>query len=251
MANEFDTRIRLGTVPPDRNTVAIVVLIVAGGSILAFAISVLFIDETKAMTIFNSLLPVLGTWVGTVLAFYFSKENFQAANESMTNMARQVTSQTGTGGVRIVREMMIPRKSMMVHPFKDSKSGTLDEMADKILIDTLLEFCKTRQVNRVPVLDKDDKPIAMIHKRYLDEYRGLPETEKKTLKDLFDALPDAHKRIGNGFVPVRPESPLHEAKEMMDALESCRDALVTETGGSDDPVVGWITDDLIRKNARI
>ena len=31
-----------------------------------------------AKLVFGSLLPLLGTWVGTVLAFYFAKANFES-----------------------------------------------------------------------------------------------------------------------------------------------------------------------------
>src|SRR5690242_16592162 len=37
--------------------------------------------------IFNALLPLLGTWVGTVLAYYFSKQNFESATNSVQRMA--------------------------------------------------------------------------------------------------------------------------------------------------------------------
>ena len=32
-----------------------------------------------AQLVFGSVLPLLGTWVGTVLAFYFAKANFESA----------------------------------------------------------------------------------------------------------------------------------------------------------------------------
>jgi hypothetical protein len=32
--------------------------------------------DTAAENVLNSVLPLLGTWVGTILAYYFSKENF-------------------------------------------------------------------------------------------------------------------------------------------------------------------------------
>lgn len=35
---------------------------------------------------FTLLLPVLGTWVGTVLAFYFSRENFAEAASFMKQL---------------------------------------------------------------------------------------------------------------------------------------------------------------------
>jgi len=32
--------------------------------------------------LFGMLLPLIGTWVGTVLAYYFSKDNFEAASKT-------------------------------------------------------------------------------------------------------------------------------------------------------------------------
>ena len=37
------------------------------------------------------LLPVIGAWVGTVLAFYFGQVNFEAASRSAANLVRQLS----------------------------------------------------------------------------------------------------------------------------------------------------------------
>ena len=37
------------------------------------------------------VLPLVGTWVGTVLAFYFSRENFVAAASQTASLVRQLT----------------------------------------------------------------------------------------------------------------------------------------------------------------
>src|SRR5215208_905627 len=65
-----------------------------GASILGIVvISIVAISaagKTRAETsrlVFSSVLPLLGTWVGTVLAFYFARENFQAATESTLRLA--------------------------------------------------------------------------------------------------------------------------------------------------------------------
>src|SRR5271155_1830489 len=42
----------------------------------------------SAQNVLGSVLPLLGTWVGTILAYYFSKENFEAATKSVTEMAK-------------------------------------------------------------------------------------------------------------------------------------------------------------------
>jgi hypothetical protein len=50
-----------------------------------------FLDAVKY--VFASVLPVVAAWVGTVMAFYFGKENFKAATDSLSQIARQLTSQ--------------------------------------------------------------------------------------------------------------------------------------------------------------
>jgi hypothetical protein len=45
-----------------------------------------------AQNVLHTVLPLVGTWVGTIIAFYFTKENFEAATRSVTDMARQLTS---------------------------------------------------------------------------------------------------------------------------------------------------------------
>ena len=47
-------------------------------------------DTTKY--VFAAILPLLGTWVGTVLAHYFQKENLAATTKSISDMAKTVSS---------------------------------------------------------------------------------------------------------------------------------------------------------------
>ena len=37
------------------------------------------------------LLPVIGAWVGAVLAFYFGNENFDAASKSAANLVSELS----------------------------------------------------------------------------------------------------------------------------------------------------------------
>jgi hypothetical protein len=52
--------------------------------------------KESAQLLVSSLLPVFGTWVGTVLAFYFSKENFEAANRGTIDLVRSVAQRLGS-----------------------------------------------------------------------------------------------------------------------------------------------------------
>src|SRR5215216_1658496 len=44
----------------------------------------------RAQNVFNAVLPLFGTWVGTVLAYYFSRENFAAASDSTQQLVRDL-----------------------------------------------------------------------------------------------------------------------------------------------------------------
>ena len=48
-----------------------------------------FFDIAKY--ILGVLLPVIGAWVGTVLAFYFGQVHFEAASRSAENIVRQLS----------------------------------------------------------------------------------------------------------------------------------------------------------------
>ncbi len=55
-----------------------------------------------ARLIFTSMLPLFGTWVGTVLAFYFVRENLEAATESTLRLSGAFSSSD------LVTKAMIP-----------------------------------------------------------------------------------------------------------------------------------------------
>jgi len=40
---------------------------------------------------FNVIIPLLATWIGTVLAFYFGRENFEAASKQYKSIINQLT----------------------------------------------------------------------------------------------------------------------------------------------------------------
>jgi hypothetical protein len=69
--------------------------------------------EDAGTRVLGSVLPLLGTWVGTVLAYYFSKENFEAATKSVTELAKQITPQEKLKSTP-VSKVMILRKDMFV-----------------------------------------------------------------------------------------------------------------------------------------
>jgi hypothetical protein len=56
------------------------------------------------------ILPMIGTWVGTVLAFHFGKEQLEAATRSVTSIARELTPDEKLRSIRGT-DKMIPRSA--------------------------------------------------------------------------------------------------------------------------------------------
>ena len=55
-------------------------------------IAIAFGDEKKVSAIkdiLSILLPVIGAWAGTVIAYYFSRENFESATKSTRSLVPQ------------------------------------------------------------------------------------------------------------------------------------------------------------------
>ena len=67
---------RLGFLVVKWTSIALAVL---AAFVIAGAIWVKEYFKATTQLLFSSLLPLFGSWVGTVLAYYFSKDNYEAA----------------------------------------------------------------------------------------------------------------------------------------------------------------------------
>ena len=67
----------------------IVAIMVAVGSffgLIAFVVAT-YLNARDVSVLFNAVIPVIATWIGTILAYYLSKSNFEAANRSVMSLA--------------------------------------------------------------------------------------------------------------------------------------------------------------------
>jgi hypothetical protein len=80
------------------------------------------------------VLPVVAAWVGTLMAFYFGKENFKAATDSVSQIARQLTSQEKLGQTN-VQKIGKPMEAVAPLRFDETdklESVTLDKLEEKM-----------------------------------------------------------------------------------------------------------------------
>lgn len=201
-----------------------------------------FKDDPSKLTgvkdIISMILPVVAAWVGTVLAFYFSRENYAAAAENNAAVLNLRFDQ---------RLQAIPVTEVMI-PIEKAEVLTTDEAEDKIkLKDDLIDakFDKTGR-NRLPILNGKGIARYVVHRSIIDKSvaekalsTGGSPAKDLTLKDLVDNI--AYKPWINSFGTVERNAKMSEVKALMDRDPKCADVFVTEDGTPQTRVIGWIT----------
>src|SRR5215470_1127822 len=78
-----------------RRWLTFVVVLISVSGIVALGIAGIIVKTVGANDPFEkikyvsaTILPLLASWVGTILAFYFSKENLVAATQSVTDLTK-------------------------------------------------------------------------------------------------------------------------------------------------------------------
>jgi hypothetical protein len=231
--------------PPEITEIAKLVLGISGIGILVIAAVALggaafsgnrehFKDTSQL--VFNSLLPLLGTWVGTVLAYYFSRKNFESASQSVERMVTLTTEQR-LGQLLVQKEMLRPGQITVfqIPPGKSPKDVLLKDLRIKL----------GDKITRIPVVDSNGVVLYIVHQSGLFKFiaekalGGGANIEKLTLQDLVD---DAElKNWVTNIVYIPESASVADAKKKMDDQKGCQDLIVTQTGSNAEPMLGWMT----------
>src|SRR4029077_2933276 len=189
--------------------------------------------------VFGSLLPLLGTWVGTVLAFYFAKANFESAAKN----TKDLLGITETLRSTLVESVMLK----MTDPSVIKKTLVPPEKPESLKIAELVKIMRDNRRNRLPVLNSDSSPLFVIHLSTLTDFistqaltPGAKPVTALTISDLQSRDPQLYQQI-LAWTCVKLGAPLAEAKLAMETTPNCSDVFVTTSGRKSDPVVGWIT----------
>lgn len=234
--------------------------IVIVGSVALFLLAIVVIVATAltnaqnlgatTQTLFSALLPLVGTWVGTILAYYFSRENFQTASRSFLDTVKELTPIEKLGKIPVKDAMLKigTIKAVKMKAGRSEKDIKLEEL--KKLLDGV--------VTRIPVLDEKGAVRYVIHQSMLYKYIAEESCAKGpafqfadvTLEDFlnFELMKDYVSRT-RAFVAA--DQTLADAKVQMEAVPGCQDVFVTEHGQADEPVLGWLTNIEIAKHSKV
>lgn len=233
-------------VPEKRNTADRLALFVIGtaGVILALLISLAVYNAgdnkaEAAKDVLNAVLPLLASWVGTVLAYYYSRENLSAATRNATEMAQQLSGAEKLQILR-VRDAMIP-------------VDRIDTMRvdDRTPLADIIDFLHKRSRQRLPIFSERSVVRFIVHLSTINAFISRCALEKRPLDGLtfgdLIAEPAHAELLRTSFGVVGETATLAEAKAALEQGRDREDVFITRSGGRDEPVLGWITDnDLVR-----
>ena len=141
-----------------RNRLARFVLGFSVAAITIIAIYTIYQEPAEAKNIFNIVLPVFASWVGTILAFYYGRENFESANEEVRRIVERLTPEQISRDP--ISKHMRPLASMSYFQIPTGKGD-----ADFTLAELRKKF--GGNITRLPVIEADKKPKYMIHESSL------------------------------------------------------------------------------------
>jgi hypothetical protein len=230
------------------STVALVLLGIA--ALVGAAVAGGDAFRQTAQLLFSSLLPLLGTWVGTVLAFYYTKENFAAASASTMDIVRTVSQRLKTSRVS---DYMMRRGNVIAELIPPGKAlGDLTIAAVEKRFTTI--GANGQRISRLLILDSTDACVAIIHRAVFTEALASGLQDSPPVDPAADTLakllskpyPSPTGTTYEEFVTrtiafVAEERTLADAKSEMEKVPGCQDVIVTKTGSKAEPLIGWIS----------
>ncbi|MBX7045659.1 MAG: hypothetical protein K1X86_07455 [Ignavibacteria bacterium] len=201
----------------------------------------------------TTLLPLWGTWIGTVLAYYFSKENFEAATKGINSIIKQVSARESLKSFSVENEM-IPL-SKITRFQRESGTNKIDET---ISVKEIFDFINKQNatgniIGRVPFIKEDDTLLYIIHISTLEKFKlakldskvSSSDIDKITLLQMKDE-PIVKKYFENGAKFASKNTNLSDIQDIFEKYPgSCEDVFITEDGQSSGKIIGWITNDIV------
>jgi len=133
-----------------------------------------------AQLVFTSILPLLGTWVGTVLAFYYTKENFESASRATLEAVR-------SGSQRLestrVADKMMPTSAIVTARIPAGK--TIDDIQTQEVVSEFEKLGSNGQkISRLLFLDDSGACTAILHRSVWVEMlnSGLRERRHSSIR---------------------------------------------------------------------
>ncbi len=191
--------------------------------------------DVRAQNVLNSVLPLFGTWVGTVLAYYFSRDNFETASTSTERLVRQLTPEERLRSTPVADVM-----SKNILSIRNLNAKVEDEVKKLIAKDSK---------RYLPILKSTLAIEALVYREGLISYLydlSKADRSKKTIGDLLKERSD----LKQPYAFVGEGGTLADAKDALGEIENCKVVFITKSGDPKEPVIGLLTTTDIAKYSR-
>jgi uncharacterized integral membrane protein len=228
----------------NRNRTILTLIIVSSGILLIAILALIIIlladaqqQFESAKWVFNAIIPLIASWIGTVIAFYFGRENFESATRQAMALTRETLDDIQVGNIMINVKTIVYRK---IDPADDAKSS----------LSSIITLYKDIDKDRIPIFSSALKPRFIIQKSTMIDYLNSNQGIKPdlNLKDMIVANPNKFSFEANeGFVVVSRTNTVEEALNKMNSIKGCQDVFITDNGKETGEVIGWLTNTLINR----
>lgn len=223
---------------------------------------------------FNILLPVLATWVGTVLTFYFNERARQGLQDTLGEALTRNSNKPPPEMIPVAQKMVVTSDIISLIELKDidEKNITVGQMR---MIFKGVEYFEPKSIfftgnnNNNGLTQNADRKVTrliftyerkfkyIIHSSTLDEFiakKFLDAGQEKTANDvnsvtLSEVLgeKDVRSQIEKMVVFAPISESLGAVQQRMNQNIGAQDAFITVSGGAAEPILGWLSDvDLLK-----
>lgn len=217
-----------------------------GGIAVVAGLAIGFATDRAATTqqVFTAVIPLLASWVGAVIAYYFSSESLDAATRNVMDLMPVEEKLKSIP----VSKVMIKLSKMTVFKYDDTQK----------VQNILKKLNDSGKGERLPFLDNKKLPIYMLHKSAINDAIVKATTLDKTLQIaditfqmLFDKVPSLQGLATGSFGTLGEDATLETARTDMTRINNCQDVFITKDGTKNSPVLGWITNGIIAENSKL
>lgn len=218
-------------------------------------------DDTTIRDTFNVLLPVLGSWVGMVLTFYFSDRTQERLNTTLTNaIGKQAPEQQK---ISSIMKKMTEIRGIQEIGHKDDK-----EFSSKSIVEFFKSFESRpgeQAITRKIITDTSKNFLYIFHlatlKSFLVDYQlgvldqelGITRREdhiidvKHCTIHQFLSIESYRKLVSDKVVFVPENTSLGVARDLLKQSSGAEDIIITTNGQQSGAMIGWLSDvDLLK-----
>ena len=206
-------------------------------------------DSPDYSIISQTLIPIWATWIGTILAFYFGKENLDSATKSYREVIKRLTPEEKMATLYIEDEML-PFDEIVSLDFETQKGRPIQEILDNREFKEYHRYVFFDNKHLKKVIDRS-LFLEFINME-LNKTQDMEYVNKLTFEDMLTTSDESiQKKLNKALVYVLPTDTLLDAKNKVERISGHLDIFVTATGDLNGEVLGMITNNMIFKAARL